>query len=118
MASLGVGMAKNPVLALSSLELACKKGDPEGCVACGEMYQQGQGTSVDETRAMTLFRQACDANVAAGCRALAAMQHDGKGGLSVDKKKALQYLKRSCELDDLTACTFLKQVEAEPESSP
>lgn len=47
---------------------ACGTGTFAACADLGRMYQYGRGVPADQTRAIALYRQACDAGHIGGCR--------------------------------------------------
>jgi len=82
---------------------ACRRGDAEACLAAGKAYQEGVGVGVIGNIAEILFNEACDADLAAGCRALGTF-HAGSGGQPTDMRKAGFFYERACDLGDLDGC--------------
>ena len=56
---------------------ACDGGDAAGCGSLGLMYQNGQGVTRDEFKAVSLYRKACDNGNARGCTDLGWMTELG-----------------------------------------
>ena len=92
--SLGKMLANNTTKeddaeAVSWYEKAAEKGDLEGTVCLGTMYQKGQGVAQDYEKAAELYRQAADGGNADGINKLAGMYRFGQG-VTQDSEKAVE----------------------------
>jgi TPR repeat protein len=70
----------------------------------GQLYLHVAGIAKDETKAVALFDQACKMNSGPGCMYAAAVYANGLGSVTMDEPKALEYLKRACDLGIRDAC--------------
>lgn len=71
----GRGVPRDPphamvlfMAAFDAASLACARGDGDGCLLAGEMLRDGRsGVPEDETRALAMFRAACDYGRSEAC---------------------------------------------------
>src|SRR5712671_1919966 len=75
--------------ALNSYQASCDAGEAAGCNKLGELYQDGRGTTQDDSHAFQLFQQACDAGNAVSCNHLGFMYTIGSG-VEHDASRAVQ----------------------------
>jgi TPR repeat protein len=65
---------------LAGCTAQCDAGDGAACSSLGGMYRTGgHGVARDETRAVELYRRACNLGSAKGCTNLREMYSDGRG---------------------------------------
>ena len=90
-------------------KLACTRGDGEACYSLGVMYNRGLGVTEDDSRAATLYSQACDSGYPGGCRNLSFM-YEGNG-LAKDAtlaaalhQRELTFLSQDCAAGDASGC--------------
>ena len=78
--------------------------DPETCGNLGVMYRGGKGgVRVNNSRAVALFSEACDAGNATSCVNLAEMYEFGRG-VPIDAGLAAQFFQKSCLLRNQSTC--------------
>lgn len=85
---------------------ACDGGDAAGCGSLGLMYQNGQGVTRDEFKAVSLYRKACDNGNARGCTDLGWMTELGRGA-GKDPKTAVSLYRKACDAKDPMGCEHL-----------
>jgi TPR repeat protein len=81
----------------------CQKGSGDDCLALGHHFSMGQGSALDEPRALRLFEQACARNNTSGC-IFAGRMYEYAHGVARDEKQALSLYERACTADDLAGC--------------
>ncbi|MEE2788378.1 MAG: hypothetical protein VX589_13630 [Myxococcota bacterium] len=83
-------------------EQACESGDG---AACGMLAQRLErtGTSTERTRALDLYKRACNLKHAPSCNALGSKYATGQG-VPKTPAKAAQYAEQACNLGDYHAC--------------
>lgn len=85
---------------------ACDLGNPAGCTALGEMYQNSQGIARDDSKAVSLYRKACDGGNARGCSNLGWMTESGRG-VEKDQVKAVSFYRKACNAGNGMGCELL-----------
>ncbi len=88
-------------------EEACKKGHARACAVAGYEWEWNKELANDATRAVQLYRQACDAAAQLGCVYLGVAYGNGAGGLARDPARAAQLYTRACDGDVGGACSLL-----------
>lgn len=91
---------------LPRLVVACAAKNAQACGTAGFLYEHGQGTTIDLSRAADFYRQSCDAGENLGCVAFAAMQARGTG-VPTDEPAASALLQKTCDQGRLEGCTQL-----------
>ena len=109
--SLGKMLANNTTKeddaeAVSWYEKATEKGDLEGTVCLGTMYQKGQGVAQDYEKAAELYRQAADGGNADGINKLAGMYRFGQG-VTQDSEKAVELYNQAINKGSIDALNSL-----------
>ena len=109
--SLGKMLANNTTKeddaeAVSWYEKAAEKGDLEGTVCLGTMYQKGQGVAQDYEKAAELYRQAADGGNADGINKLAGMYRFGQG-VTQDSEKAVELYNQAINKGSIDALNSL-----------
>jgi len=84
----------------------CELGAAEGCAYQAEFLRSGRGATRDEGRAATLYRSACDKQVALGCFGVAHYELDGSHGIAKNSAHAEEQLTALCRNDHLAAACF------------
>ena len=92
--------------AVSWYEKAAEKGDLEGTVCLGTMYQKGQGVAQDYEKAAELYRQAADGGNADGINKLAGMYRFGQG-VTQDSEKAVELYNQAINKGSIDALNSL-----------
>ena len=97
---------------------ACEGGVASGCVTQGIEAELGRnGATKDLPRAVTFFRQACDAGDPDGCVNLGRMYDTGRG-IGIDRGKARQFFTQGCDGGAVAGCTFLGLAASKGEGGP
>jgi uncharacterized protein len=86
---------------LAGCTQGCAEKQVEDCVTLGAMYLAGAGVSTDGDRAVSLFREACDAGSARGCLRLGDAYHAGLGPGDVE---AVSCYRRACDAGANLGC--------------
>jgi TPR repeat protein len=76
------------------------------------MYYWGKGVRKDYTRAVELYKKACDMGDGWGCKSLGGMYEYGEG-VAKDSTRARELYKKACDLGAEIGCKFLKSMEGE-----
>jgi TPR repeat protein len=92
------------------LSSAAEDGDPYSSYAMGTWYLDGFFVKKDTARAIKLFRQAADANVAYAAYDLAVCYERGEGRIRKNVDKAAMYYLRAFLFGDLQAASALERV--------
>ncbi len=87
-------------------ELACDRGNAEGCNDLGWLYDGGHGVSQDYTQAASLYKKSCDGGLVHGCDNLGDLYRDGHG-VSQDYTQAASLHKQACDGGDASGCNDL-----------
>ena len=90
---------------------ACARGDEDGCVGAGVMYEEGQNVPRDLGRAVSLYRASCERGYLPACSHFAALLWRGLGELP-DVTRAVELAERACDRGDGYGCTVLGHVQA------
>lgn len=104
-----------------TMRLACSIGDDTACATLGYRYLNGFGVPQDLEKAQALFRDACDAEAAKGCRLYAELHAGWENPIIseearrlqelrdrlFDKAEAAEWLQRGCDLGDWESCDHL-----------
>lgn len=101
-------------------EKKCQKGDAESCATIGGAYLLGKGgKEKNEAKGIELVKKACEGKSAFGCEIYARVFDDGRGA-PVDKEKAKELFKQSCDLGGGGGCRALalKLETADPARIP
>jgi uncharacterized protein len=95
-------------LDLNTNQTLCDKGNPKACNFVGALYGTGQfgAVTMDQTRATTFFKKACDGGYPTGCANLANQIFNGWGA-AMDRPRALQIYQKACDEKVVTACMDL-----------
>ncbi|VDK60267.1 unnamed protein product, partial [Cylicostephanus goldi] len=80
---------------------------PQSCFKYGMYLLAGRECTPDLTKMIEPMQIACDGNIKQGCRYLSLVHWNGEKHRPADSKKAEQYMKRACELEDGEACWLL-----------
>jgi TPR repeat protein len=94
------------------LRRACE-GDVSYCGSLAESYRSAWGVPQDASRAVDLFKKACDShnvNALRGCAELGEMYERGEAG-SPDISSAREYYKLACDNKVDTACQALERLD-------
>lgn len=75
----------------------CAAGDADGCRFLGNSYEDGEGVTLDLSKAAEYFLKACDLGQAAGCMDLAIQYENGKG-VPKDLSKAQAFYAKAVPL--------------------
>lgn len=78
-------------------------GDPEACMALGDVYRIGEHRPADARRAVELYAKACAADHPTGCNNLGAMYATGLG-VDRDPAEAARRYARACALGSRQGC--------------
>jgi TPR repeat protein len=128
------------LLAANLYGKACDLGDLEGCAGLGTCFARGNGVARDVARARGLFDRACDGGKGIGCKGLGDLERDsdpvqavsfyrrscdlgyaggcaylgdamvGGAGVSRDRVRGLDLLRRGCKDDYPWACQRLEEL--------
>ncbi len=100
--SRGIGGPKDERKALESLNHGCDEEDYASCSELGARYRDGRSVSRDPTRAVDLFRRACNGDAAA-CNDLSQAHLTGDG-VPNDPAQALTLARAACEGGSADGC--------------
>jgi TPR repeat protein len=101
---------KDTAGALALYAKGCELGFAPGCAEQAEFLRQGIGTVQDNERAVKLYREACNKQVALGCFGLAHYELDGGPGIVKNPMHSEDQLVGFCKKDHLgVACLDLGQ---------
>jgi TPR repeat protein len=92
--------------AIETFAKACKGGIPGGCNQAADLSQL-QG---NQTQALSFYKMSCDADDSTGCKSYAHLLDDLLKGTmriegSQDLRQATLYIKKACELGEVSACS-------------
>lgn len=91
-----------------SLRDVCLKGAAKPCVILSELYAKGDiDTSPDKYEAIKYSKLACRRDSPLGCFSLAKGYETGEA-LPRSRRKALEFMQRSCKLGFEKACEYYK----------
>jgi TPR repeat protein len=85
------------------LAICDSAGDPEACMALGDVYRVGKLRAANAKRAVELYAKACNANHPTGCNNLGAMRAMGLGGTK-DEVEAAKLYAKACSLGSREGC--------------
>jgi hypothetical protein len=106
MYELGLGIARDPTIAVDLYTRACDGGRPAACTSLGNIFWNGSGSvAKDTTAALALFEKACDARHEEACIFLALKYKAGEGVVE-DPKKALGYFGKACQAGHKGSCVI------------
>ena len=108
---------KGPLMGLAPedlLDQACRDGWMAGCDLLGAM-KVSNPAGTDKVHGAQLLQRACDGGNARGCADLGLAYRNGDG-VPRDPVKALDRLKRACDLGMSEACLWLQQEKAKSAS--
>lgn len=109
---------QDPLQAIGAFERACRRGEAEGCELQADLYNKGEGVSVDLARAARLYKQACDAaNRPNSCFNFGLMAERGRG-LAQNEQVGLHYYRLACRAGSLAGCHNLAVNYAEKSKAP
>jgi TPR repeat protein len=109
--------ASGPCTTAQACDARCRRGHVPSCSAAGVFYLEGKGVSKDETKALTLFKRACDESDPPACRHLGSMYKNGQW-VPKDDGQAAKLHQRACDLGDGVACRVLSGWVAAGEGVP
>lgn len=98
----------------SGQEEACDKGSGINCFEAGLRYENGNGVTKDNRKAVNLYKQACDLEYDGGCTNY-GLAHQRGTGVAKDLKKYVKYSKKACKLGSKVGCNNLGSAYAEGE---
>jgi TPR repeat protein len=78
-----------------------------GCVDLGVYYAQGIGVAQDMTKAIELWRRACNGGIAGGCMNL-GMAYDQGFGVTRDAAQAAALYRKACQSGEPRGCAKAK----------
>ncbi|MDD4883970.1 tetratricopeptide repeat protein [Sulfuricurvum sp.] len=84
-------------------EKACENGNTDGCFNLAQMYDQGEGFSENDVKAVEYFTKACDGNDFQGCFNLGMMYANGNG-VTKNKFKAVELFDKACKGGEGNGC--------------
>jgi len=84
-------------LALKEFSTASEAGYPAAKGALAYLHDEGLGTSVDQVKAVALYREAADANIAFAAHNLGVMLREGDGA-AIDYPASLAYFRKAVDL--------------------
>lgn len=102
----GTGVRTSKEQAIAFYERGCDQGSGGGC------YNAARLTMNDEKRT-SLFERACEKHDPLGCRFAGEIHIAGAPGVPKDQAKGLELLRRSCTLQDETACKRVQGIAGE-----
>jgi serine/threonine-protein kinase len=88
------------------LDQACTSGSWESCKELGNLYRDGNGVAMDESRAVALFSKACAGGLASACDRLGYMYGSGRG-VAKDDSQAVTLYTKACDAGDALGCSNL-----------
>lgn len=104
----GLGVERDPALALSWLTLAAESGDPVGQRNLATLYFKGEGIAQDNGEAMRLYRLAAEQNDAPAQDMLSWMLLET--GLEADRPEALRWAQSAAEAGVASSMTRLGMI--------
>lgn len=84
---------------------ACDGGDARGCFNLGVAYRDGTGVKEDTHKALKYFDIACDGKLVQGCITVGGFYYIEKNYI-----KALDSIKKACDLGDQKSCQILDKM--------
>ena len=85
----------------------CARGDPMSCSVLASIYQRGSdGVTKQPERAARIYDALCTAGGPQACMTLALMASTGEG-VPLDKARAMQVMKSSCDAKLAPACSLV-----------
>uniref|UniRef100_A0A7S3GA79 RING-type domain-containing protein n=1 Tax=Palpitomonas bilix TaxID=652834 RepID=A0A7S3GA79_9EUKA len=84
-------------------------GDTDSKVRLGICYHRGEGVAKDETEALSLFLQAAEEGEAYALHNLGYYHEYGRGGIEVNREKAIQYYKMAADEGSRISITTMKE---------
>ncbi|MEJ7599559.1 MAG: tetratricopeptide repeat protein [Kofleriaceae bacterium] len=75
---------------------SCELGSAVGCANSADVYRYGVGAKLDHAKAFAHYDKACQPASASGCAGLGHYLATGEGGVKVDRKRAEEALRASC----------------------
>jgi TPR repeat protein len=81
----------------------------------GDMYLIGQGTSINATKALAKFEEACAGHYGQSCAAAGMLYHRGTAGPQDDVLSQKRF-EEGCELGFKPACSFVASAFMNPVS--
>lgn len=102
--------SKNYKKAKDLFTTICDKGNPGGCTALGNLYDNGQGVEEDNFKAFQLYTKSCNLGDAWGCTLLAGWYETGDDGVLKDHTRQAELYTKACKKDNAIACNFLGEM--------
>lgn len=99
MFEVGACVDKDPNVALTWYRLASAQHHSLSSVKLGTFYQDGRAVEKDETRAVELYKEAADADCAAGHYYMSLAYHDGIGGLEKNPSESYKECEKAAAED-------------------
>jgi hypothetical protein len=112
-----VGTPRGPCATAQACDVLCQRGHSPSCTGAGVFYLEGRGVPKNDTRALTLFKRACDDSDPPACRHLGDMYRNGQW-VPKDPAQAARQYQRSCDLGDGTGCRLLAAMMEAGEGVP
>ena len=81
---------------------ACQNGESEACFNLAMIYDTGDASVQNKSKAMDYYQQACDANSPLACNNLGILYADD--GVEKDVAAATRYFEKSCQLNEEIGC--------------
>jgi TPR repeat protein len=103
----GIAVDQNAKLATTWLEKACNGG--KLLIACNELgviYNNGEGVTKDQGKAVELYRTACNGGLLKGCANLGAMYQNGQE-ITQNSGKAAELYRTACDGGEPLGCFYL-----------
>ena len=75
---------------------SCELGSVIGCANSGDVYRYGAGAKLDHRKAFEHYEKSCLPADASGCAGLGHYLATGEGGITVDRKRAEEAFRASC----------------------
>jgi TPR repeat protein len=82
---------------------ACASGESEGCFNLAAIYDHGDASVKNKTKAIDYYKKACGSGFSLACNNLGILYAEGDG-VEKDIKAALTYFDKSCQLQEEIAC--------------
>ena len=103
------GVDKDDAKALEWFRKGREGADDDSIWALAECYEYGVGVEADEAEAAKLYEEAARLNHSRAIAQIGFAHLNGNLGYEKDPKKAVEYLKRAADMDDVQALSELKR---------
>ena len=90
--------------AIANYDIACFRGDLQGCMLLGTMYLNGDGVLQNYFKARDYFKLGCEGTQGIACYQLGSLYLNGHG-VRKDILMAKKYYQKACDYGEQKGCT-------------